>query len=104
MDTTGFIVTKFTSEITEFTVQSIALLIYNGFNPFDPNNENDVYLAEKPGAIAVFALILSMNMFGSGFLWSLYTLFPAKIYGLVFKRAMFFVDKMRYSMYPIFKF
>ena len=57
-DSTGWIVVKLVSELTEFTVQSIAFLMYNGFNPFDPHNQDNVYMAQKPETITVFGGIL----------------------------------------------
>ena len=84
---------KLLQEIVEFVVQSQALMLYNGYNLFDPNNKDNIYLASKPAAINAFAMLLSFNILGSGFLWLAYGLFPTRCYGLIFQRALFFVDK-----------
>lgn len=93
-DTVGYIAFKLILELIEFGVQTQALLLYNGFNAFDPDRTENSYLAAKPEAIDAFAMLLSFNIIGSGMLWCCYGLFPLKCNGLVFKRALFFVDKL----------
>eukprot|EP01084_Bolivina_argentea_P013130 24602_1 len=103
-DTFGWIILKFTSEFTEFILQSQALLLYNGYYLFDRNNENGVYLAEKPQFIIIFAAILFFNCFGSGFLWLLYAVLPKHCHGLLYKRSIFFIDKFSDLLYTFFPF
>ena len=95
---------KFLAEISEILLQSNALLIYNGYDIFDPNREHHVYQANKPEFISVFASIIAFNCFGSGLLWLLYALLPYKCYGLVYKRCIFFIDKFSDFFYIIFPF
>ena len=103
-DCTGWIVMKFLSEFTEFFIQSQALLLYNGYNVFDPNNENDVYLANKSDFILTFAMILTFNAFGSGSLWLFYAVFPKHCHGTIYKRLIFFIDKFSDLLYIFFPF
>ena len=104
-DTTGWIILKFMSECTEIMVQSQALLLYNGHYLFDPHiNKDSAYLANKPDFIVAFSVILSVNCFGSGFLWLLYAVIPRYCHGILFKRAIFFVDKFSDFLYILFPF
>ena len=91
LDTTGWILVKFLTEIVEFTIQSKALFEYNGYSWTDPDG---AYTAKKPDAIISFAVIIAFNCFGSGLMWSLYALFPGTCHGLIFQRIIFFVDKV----------
>ena len=100
-DTTGWILSKFVSEITEFLLQSNALLLYNGYNIMDPQEQ---HLAEKPNAIITFAAVLSFNLICSGLLWMNYAIFPSYCFGLRFKRLIFFVDKFSDLLYTLFPF
>ena len=102
-DTTGWIVLKFMSEISELLVQSNALLIYNGYDIFDPYRKK-TSLANKPQFIELFSGFIAFNAFGSGIIWMFYAIFPRKCYGLLFKRCLFFVDKFSDFLYIIFPF
>eukprot|EP01084_Bolivina_argentea_P270429 459835_1 len=73
-DTTGWIIMKFISEISEITLQSVTLLLYNGYHILDPSNSKNTYLAHKPEFIDLFACIITFNCFGSGILWICYLL------------------------------
>eukprot|EP01084_Bolivina_argentea_P242428 406689_1 len=68
-DTTGWILRSFTAEYVEIIIQTIALLLYNGYYVFDKDNKYDVYLAYKSNFIVLFAWILSLNCFLCGILW-----------------------------------
>eukprot|EP01083_Nonionella_stella_P183841 665396_1 len=73
-DAFGWIVIMFSTEVIEIIVQYNALWLYNGYNVFDPNNEQNVYLANKPEFIVIFAAILAFNCFASAMCWVAYTL------------------------------
>ena len=100
-DTTGWIILKFLGEIFEFTIQSISILIYNGYDPFHPD---DTPLAEKPHSIIAFAAVLSLNCLGSGSLWICYVLFPVHCKGIEFSRCLFYVDRCSDLLYALFPF
>lgn len=55
-------------EFAEFGVALTSMLLYNGYNWNDPENEHGVYLAEKPQFIKLFAAGLAANLLGSAFL------------------------------------
>ena len=59
VDTKGWIVVKTIRELIEIILQSQALLLYNGYNIFDSNNEDDIYLANKPQFIILFSCLLA---------------------------------------------
>eukprot|EP01084_Bolivina_argentea_P022669 42136_1 len=80
-DTTGWIVMMCSNEIIEIILQSQALLLYNGINLFDWNNENDIYLANKPQFIILFASIITFNCVGSATLWLFYCFLSKYCYG-----------------------
>eukprot|EP01083_Nonionella_stella_P016728 46723_1 len=101
-DSTGWIFLKIVGELPEFVLQTQAMLLYGGHYVFDPHNTNDVYLANKPHFIIVFAAILSLNCIGSGIVWILYALLPRYCYGTSFNGSIFFVDKMSDLLYTLF--
>eukprot|EP01083_Nonionella_stella_P164371 543749_1 len=103
-DTSAWIVLMFIGEVIEISVQCQALLLYNGYNVFDPSNERDVYLASKPHLIRIFAAILAFNIFGSGLCWLFYVLCAKKCRGLGFKLSLFYVDQLSDFLYTIFPF
>eukprot|EP01084_Bolivina_argentea_P075948 137632_1 len=103
-DTSGWIISCFISELVEIFVQSQALLLYNGYNIFDPQHTNNVYLANKSHFILLFASILAFNCFSSGILWLSYSLAPKTCYGLLFKLSLFLVDEFSDLFYTIFPF
>eukprot|EP01083_Nonionella_stella_P168520 569140_1 len=98
-DTTGWIIKSALNEITELIIQSQALLLYNGYNLFDPRG---VYLAKAPFLIIMFASFVSFNCFGSGICWLSYALAHRKCHGLMFKLSLFFVDQCSDLLYTIF--
>eukprot|EP01083_Nonionella_stella_P064909 169637_1 len=61
-DKTGWIILHIVGELLEFFIQTSALLLYGGYNMWDPHHSNDIYLANKPEFIIVFAVILSFNL------------------------------------------
>eukprot|EP01083_Nonionella_stella_P153058 491287_1 len=81
-----------------------ALFLYNGFNLWDPRNKNDVYLANDSYLIAMFAVILAFNCFGSGLCWLSYALMTRCCHGLVFKLSLFCVDQISDLFYALFPF
>eukprot|EP01083_Nonionella_stella_P274052 930086_1 len=85
----GWIVIMFSTEVIEIIVQYNALWLYNGYNVFDPNNERNVYLANKPEFIVIFAAILAFNCFASAMCWVAYTLCSKHCRGLMFKLTLF---------------
>eukprot|EP01083_Nonionella_stella_P081792 225519_1 len=103
-DTTGWIVISFISEISEFLLQSQALLLYNGYHLFDPHSTKDVYLPNKPQYIHLFAAIIAFNCLGSGILWLCYAMFHTKCHGLIFKLSIYFVDQFSDLLYTLFPF
>ena len=96
-DTTCWIVFKFTSEISEILLQSNALVMYNGGDIFSSN----IYQANQPQFIKLFAGIIAFNAFGSGSLWLLYATLPNRCYGYLFKRCIFFIDKFSDILYMV---
>ena len=92
------------SECAEFVIQSLAFLQYNGYNLFDPHNEDGIYLALKPEFCRLFAGVLCFNTTGSGLLWLLYALLPRYCFGHYFKRSLFLVDRFSDFMYILFPF
>eukprot|EP01083_Nonionella_stella_P094719 265838_1 len=103
-DTSFWIAMMFANEFIEILLQSQALLLYNGYHLFDPNHQNDIYLANKPEFIITFAVILAFNCFGSALCWLLYALVPGKCRGLTFKLALFYVDEISDLFYATFPF
>eukprot|EP01083_Nonionella_stella_P127285 385610_1 len=103
-DTTGWIILHIVGELLEFFIQTSALLLYGGYNMWDPHHSNDIYLANKPEFIIVFSVILSFNLFGSGVLWLSYALAPKHCFGTVFKLTIFIIDKFSDLCYTIFPF
>eukprot|EP01083_Nonionella_stella_P047667 127571_1 len=103
-NSTGWIVMKICAELPEFVLQSQAGLLYNGYYLLDPNNDNGIYLAHKPEFILVFAVILSLNLFGSALAWLFYSLRPNHCYGSLFANSLFFVDKFSDLLYTLFPF
>eukprot|EP01084_Bolivina_argentea_P089004 160693_1 len=69
-------------ETAEIIVQTFALLLYNGYDVFDPYG---VHLATKPRHIYLFAIMLSLNSVFIGILWLFYVLKQTKCNGLIFK-------------------
>eukprot|EP01084_Bolivina_argentea_P214737 364533_1 len=102
VDTGYWVMLMFVHEIFEITLQSQALLIYNGYNLFDPNNENDVYLANKPIFIQCFAIFIMFNCFSSGIVWICYAFATKRCHGYIFKISIFFVDQLSDLLYSIF--
>eukprot|EP01083_Nonionella_stella_P226910 805389_1 len=103
-DTTGWIVRGVISEIMEITIQTQALLLYNGYNVLDRHNESDIYLASKSYFIVIFAAILAFNCIGSGALWCSYALITKYCHGLLFKLFLFWVDEFSDLLYTVFPF
>ena len=103
-DTIFWLVMSFLCEIIEFVLQSLALLLYNGYNSFDPDHEEDVYLAAKSEFIIVFAGILCFNCFGSEILWLSYSLADKYLNVLWFKLLIYLVDQLSDLFYAIFPF
>eukprot|EP01083_Nonionella_stella_P127286 385613_1 len=103
-DKTGWIILHIVGELLEFFIQTSALLLYGGYNMWDPHHSNDIYLANKPEFIIVFSVILSFNLFGSGVLWLSYALAPKHCFGTVFKLTIFIIDKFSDLCYTIFPF
>eukprot|EP01083_Nonionella_stella_P183840 665390_1 len=101
-DAFGWIVIMFSTEVIEIIVQYNALWLYNGYNVFDPNNEQNVYLANKPEFIVIFAAILAFNCFASAMCWVAYTLCSKHCRGLVFKLTLFYVDQISDFFYTLF--
>eukprot|EP01083_Nonionella_stella_P295451 1004179_1 len=100
LDKNGAILKMILMETVEIVMQSFALLLYNGYNVFDPN---EVVLAYKPQFIYLFVSILSLNCIGVGILWSFYALTQNKVNGLVFKMMEFGIDQfcdLFYTAYP----
>eukprot|EP01084_Bolivina_argentea_P266775 452639_1 len=91
----------FGTELIEIILQYQVLYLYNGYNVFDTNNEKDVYLANKPQFIVIFATILAFNLFGSGLCWLSYVL---GCRGLRFKLTLFYVDQFSDFFYTLFPF
>lgn len=91
-------------ECTEFIVAVLSMLLYNGYNWNDPENEHDVYLAKKPHFIKLYAAGIAANMFGSALLWMTYMTAPEMCHGLTFRTAFFFVEDLSdlfYTFFPI---
>eukprot|EP01083_Nonionella_stella_P043973 118605_1 len=103
-DTTGWIIVMFIHECMEIVLQSQALLMYNGYYVLDPNNQKDIYLANKPEYVVAFASILAFNCWGSGLCWLSYSLAHRKCHGLLFKFSIFFVDQFSDLFYTMFPF
>eukprot|EP01083_Nonionella_stella_P076677 209070_1 len=103
-DTTGWIILHITGELLEFFIQSQALLLYGGYNMWDPHHSNDIYLANKPEFITIFAVILAFNCAGSGLLWLSYALAPQHCFGTVFTVTIFIIDKFSDLCYTVFPF
>eukprot|EP01083_Nonionella_stella_P160074 522932_1 len=100
-DAVGWITIMFGTELIEIILQYQVLYLYNGYNVFDTNNEKDVYLANKPQFIVIFATILAFNLFGSGLCWLSYVL---GCRGLRFKLTLFYVDQFSDFLYTLFPF
>eukprot|EP01084_Bolivina_argentea_P103894 186066_1 len=103
-DTNGWIIMLFFYEIVEIIIQSQALLVYNGYNVFDPNNANDIYLANKPEFIILFSLFLGFNCLLAGILWLFYVCVGQICHGAHFKIYIFFVDQFCDLLYTLFPF
>eukprot|EP01083_Nonionella_stella_P243035 847222_1 len=101
-DKVGWVIRSLVNEITELTLQTNAMLLYNGYNVFDARNEEDIYLAHKPQYIILFAVILAVNAFGSGVLWLSYTFTPNTCYGTMFKLCVFVIDGFSDLFYTVF--
>lgn len=89
-------------ECVEFGVAVSCMWLYNGYNWNDPENKNDVYLAEKPQFIILFAAGLAANMIGSAILWMSYVAAPEMCHGLTFRTAFFFVEDLSDLFYTVF--
>eukprot|EP01083_Nonionella_stella_P016088 44970_1 len=103
-DTTGWVVKGIMSEICEIVVQTNALFLYNGYNILDPQNKQNIYLANQPHFIIIFAAILSFNCLASGMLWCSYALMTKYCHGLLFKLLLFCVDQLSDLFYIFFPF
>eukprot|EP01083_Nonionella_stella_P195393 719810_1 len=103
-DTTGWIIRGVLYEISEIIVQTNACALYNGYNMLDPRNKEDIYLANQSQFITIFAVILSLNCFGSGLLWLCYSLLTEHCHGLLFKLLLFCVDEISDLFYTLFPF
>eukprot|EP01083_Nonionella_stella_P032660 89381_1 len=102
-DTTGWVIRVIVSEIVEITIQTQALLLYNGYNVLDPHNKRDIYRANNSDFIVIFAAILAFNCVVSGILWCVYALVAKYCHGLLFKLVLFWVDlcsDLLYTMFP----
>eukprot|EP01084_Bolivina_argentea_P290836 499700_1 len=103
VDTGYWVVLTFLYEIFEFSLQSINLSIYNGYNLFDPDHTRDIYLATKPIFIKIFSIFIMFNCFSSGIVWIFYVFRAKTCHGYTFKMFIFFVDQLSdllYSIYP----
>ena len=100
-DSTGWIISSILSEILELSVQSQAMLMYNGLNLFD---SSQVILAEKSQFIRWFAFILCLNASASGISWCSYAVIPGKCHGLKFLLVVFIVDQCCDLFYTLFPF
>eukprot|EP01083_Nonionella_stella_P306926 1076857_1 len=103
-DTTGWIILHIFGELLELFVQSQALLLYGGYNVWDPHHSNDIYLANKPGFLMMFAAIISLNCFCSGVLWCSYALATRHCFGTVFTLTIFIIDSFGDLCYTGFPF
>jgi len=96
----GWIASVFVSETLEIILQSQALLLHNGYRLFSDGE----YLANKPDAILLFAVLISANCLIVASLWLLYLHCGPKRKGLLFKTVIFCSDQMSdilYTVYPI---
>eukprot|EP01083_Nonionella_stella_P228386 809465_1 len=103
-DTTAWILRGVISEMLELLIQTQALLLYGGYNMWDPHHSNDIYLANRPYFIVIFAAILAFNAFGSGVLWLSYALLNEHCHGLLFRVLLFCVDQFSDLLYTLFPF
>ena len=101
MDTGKWCLLMIFREIFEISLQTQALLIYNGTNIFDKNN---VYLANEPRYIKVFAIFLFSNCTTCGILWLFYAFKPKLCYGLLFELILYCLDAIFDIFYAIFPF
>eukprot|EP01083_Nonionella_stella_P054263 143307_1 len=103
-DTSGWVIRCVISELLELSIQTQALLLYNGYNIWDPNSEKNIYLANQSYFIVLFAAILAFNCLGSGVLWLGYALVAKYCHGLLFKLLLFWVDEFSDLLYTLFPF
>ena len=66
MDSRNWCILAIFRELFEIALQSQALLVYNGTNLFNPN---DVFLANHPEYIELFAGVIFLNCVTEGILW-----------------------------------
>eukprot|EP01084_Bolivina_argentea_P024986 46499_1 len=88
-------------EMYEIMLQTFALLLYNGYNIWNPEN---VHLAYRPVFIYLFVSMLSFNCIVVGILWLLYVIKPNKCSGLLFKLFEFCIDQICDLFYVLFPF
>eukprot|EP01083_Nonionella_stella_P032162 88043_1 len=100
-DTNAYAARKIMVEVWEIALQTFALLLYNGYNLWSPN---DVSLAHKPKYIYLFASVLSFNCLSVGILWALYALKPNKCNGYIFQLLVFCTDEFCDLFYVIYPF
>ena len=86
-------------EILEIILQTFALLLYNGYDVWNPEK---VFLAHLPQFIYLFVSVLSFNCMITGILWLLYTLRNDKFGGLLFHLSLFCVDQFSDLFYAYF--
>ena len=86
-------------EVFEILLQSQALLLYNGTNIF---NWDDVFLANEPKYIKLFAGFIFGNCITSGILWSMYTFNPRFCKGLLFELILYSFDAVFDIFYTLF--
>ena len=100
-DTNGYIVRTMIMETWEIMLQTFALLLYNGYNVWSPN---EITLAYKSSLIYLFVTVLSFNCLITGVLWLLYVFKQGKCSGLLFHLSLFCVDQFSDFFYAIFPF
>jgi len=104
-DTIGFIIRMILIESIEISLQTNALLLYNGYQN-DPSTDSadNVHLAAKPEFIKLLAVFIAINCFGDGIVWLLYACVPSFCHGLKFKLIIFVMDQCADVFYSIFPF
>ena len=93
-------------EFVEISLQSTALLLYNGTQVLSsPSDDHaEIRLAQNAEYVKIFTVFLCSNAIVSGILWIFYALKPSLCHGLLFQLLLYGSDALFdtfYALYPL---
>ena len=103
LDSGWWCIKRLFSEILEISIQTTALLYYNGYILL-PSADSEVALAYKPKYIKLFTVFLSCNCIFVCTYWLFYAFKPLVCHGFIFSLVLYSTDvifDIFYTLFPL---